>query len=119
MLGRSYIVLKNTEGAKRAFAKAIALKPDELTPKAQMIALLWGETPLDAAPELPGELVAAARDALRVDPNNPEGLLVEGLAAAKTGDTDTAKRKWRQAEAAAPKDGPLAGEIARRLASLP
>ena len=119
MLGRSYIVLKNTEGAKRAFAKAMALKPDELTPKAQIIALLWGETPVDAAPQLPSELVAAARDALRVNPNNPEGLLVEGLAAAKAGDADTAKRKWRQAEAAAPKDGALAGEIARRLASLP
>lgn len=118
MLGRSYMVLKNTDGAKRAFQKAIALKPAELAPKTQFIALLWGETNVDGPGPLPASLTEAARDVLTVDPNNPEGLLVEGLAALKSGDAAGARERWTKAEASAPKGGALAAEIGRRLAGL-
>jgi Flp pilus assembly protein TadD len=36
-------VLKNTDGAKAAYGKAIALKPAELAPKAQLAELLASE----------------------------------------------------------------------------
>lgn len=118
MLGRSYLVLKNGEGAKRALDQAMRVKPDELAPKLQSIALLWSEAAIDGPQPLPARLTEIARDALRLDPRNPEGLLVEGLAAAKAGDAATARDKWSRAQAAAAPGSPLAAEIDRRLSAL-
>ncbi len=43
LLGRSMTVLKNTDGAKNAYTKAIALKPAEAAPKAQLADVLAAE----------------------------------------------------------------------------
>jgi cytochrome c-type biogenesis protein CcmH/NrfG len=119
MLGRSYTVIKDTAGAKRAFGRAMALKPDELAPKQQFIALAWAEADVNGSAPLPEDLMTAARDALRVDPGNAEGLLVEGLAAAKAGDMTGARARWTRAAASASAGGALAAEINRRLGTLP
>lgn len=118
MLGRSYMVLKDNAGATRAFEQAMRVKPDELAPKLQYIALVWGDTQVDGLSPLPDNLISAAREALRLDPRNAEGLLVEGLAAAKAGDAATARTKWTTAQGTAPPGGALAAEIGRRLAAL-
>lgn len=43
LLGRSMTVLKNPDGAKNAYTKAIALKPAEVAPKAQLADVLASE----------------------------------------------------------------------------
>jgi cytochrome c-type biogenesis protein CcmH len=116
MLGRSYTVLRNAEGAKRAFAKAMALKPGELQPRLNYVAVLLDETNLDAPGPLPQEVITAAAEILTLSPSQPEGLFVRGLAAYKAGDTAAARKDWIAAKARA--QGALAAELDRRLRTL-
>ena len=52
LLGRSYTVLKNTDGAKQAYGHAIKLKPAELAPEsaARTRSVLAGSRPRRARP---------------------------------------------------------------------
>lgn len=109
MLGRSYIVLRNAEGAKNAFEKAMALKPGELGPKLSYASVLISETNLNSPAPLPAKLVKTSDDILKIAPDHPEALFVRGLAAFKTGDKKTAERDWAAARKTA--QGQLASEI--------
>ena len=118
MLGRSYTVLKNFEGAKEAYDKAGALKPDSLDPKLQYMAALMTTVDPEAPSALPANVTDAAIAVLKVDPKQPEALYVSGLARAKVGDKAGAKTLWTQAKDAMPADSPLRGDLQRRLDAL-
>jgi cytochrome c-type biogenesis protein CcmH len=90
MLGRSYIVLKNMEGAAAAYEKAITLRPDDVT--------------------------AMMAQELKRNPQQPEALFVLGLTRVHAGDAANARDLWTEADAGASPE--LKAEIARRLSTL-
>ncbi|MSO97394.1 MAG: c-type cytochrome biogenesis protein CcmI [Rhodospirillaceae bacterium] len=116
MLGRSYNVLRNGDGAKQAFQKAMMLKPAEIEPKLNYAAVLLAEADMNAAAPLPEPLTKTAAEILVLAPGQPEALFVRGLAALKAGDKVTAQRDWTTAKGKA--QGPLAAELERRLKAL-
>ncbi|MCB2106283.1 MAG: c-type cytochrome biogenesis protein CcmI [Rhodobacteraceae bacterium] len=118
MLGRSYMVLRNADGARDAFKQAVSLKPGELEPKQQYLAAVWSDTDLDAPGPLPDDLKSAAEDILRISPNSAEALLIRGVGEAKAGDVAKARATLDAAMATTPPNSPLAAEIARRAAAL-
>jgi cytochrome c-type biogenesis protein CcmH len=111
-------VLKNLEGAKKAYEKAIALKPAEVEPKLQYMAFIMTTVDPDVLAPLPKQLSDTAVDILKIDPNQPEALYVSGLVRAKAGDAAGAKDFWGKAQAALPEGSPLKGDITRRMKSL-
>ncbi len=118
MLGRSYTVLKNFDGAKTAYDKAGALKPDSVDPKLQYMAALMTTVDPEAPAALPQNVTDAAIAVLKVNPKQPEALYVSGLARAKVGDKGGARTLWTQAKDAMPPDSPLRGDLERRLEAL-
>ncbi|MBL8644397.1 MAG: c-type cytochrome biogenesis protein CcmI [Rhodospirillaceae bacterium] len=116
MLGRSYMVLRNSEGAKRAFEKAIALKPGELQPKLSYAGVLMNETNLNSPAPLPENLVKTSNDILKLVPDHAEALFVRGVAAFKRGDKKAAARDFEAAKKNA--RGNLPAELDRWLAAL-
>jgi cytochrome c-type biogenesis protein CcmH len=118
MLGRSYTVLKNYEGAKKAYEKAVSLKPAEVEPKLQYMAFIMTTVDPDAIAPLPKQLGDTAADILKINPDQAEALYVTGLLRAKAGDKAGAKEFWAKAQAAMPEGAPLKGDIARRIKAL-
>jgi len=118
MLGRSYVVLKNFEGAKTAYGKAVALKPTDVEPRMQYLASLM--TVVDAAGEgpLPQDVADAAASILQLDPKHPDALYVSGLVKARAGDKEGARALWTQARDAMPADAPLKAFVEQRLKAL-
>jgi cytochrome c-type biogenesis protein CcmH len=118
MLGRSYTVLKNFDGAKNAYAKAVALKPAELEPRLQHLAALMVTTDLERPGPLPQDIDDAANAVIRIDPKQSEALYVAGLVRAKAGDKAGAKSFWDRARASMPNDSPLKDELETRMKAL-
>ena len=116
MLGRSYMVLKNTDGAKKAFEKAMALKPAELGPKLSYAGVLMNETNLNSPAPLPANLVKTSDDILKLVPDHAEALFVRGVAAFKRGDKKASKRDFEAAKKNA--RGNLPAELDRWIAQL-
>jgi cytochrome c-type biogenesis protein CcmH len=116
MLGRSYTVLRDSAGAKRAFEKAIALKPGDIQPKLNYAAVLLGETDINGPSPLPAPVVKINDDILKLSPDQPEALFVRGLAAYKAGNTLGARKDWTAAKTKA--QGALASDLERRLKAL-
>ena len=118
MLGRSYTVLKNSEGAMKAYDKAIALKPGEVEPRLQLMAFIMTSVDPDAPAPLPRLLNDTAAGILKINPAQPEALYVSGLGAAKAGDKAGARAHWTKAQNAMADDSPLKADMARRLKAL-
>lgn len=118
MLGRSYTVLENVDGALAAYEKAMALKPQDLNSKLQFASLMIARTNLDAPGALPAPLTDVMADVLEIRPSQPDALFISGLALAKAGNTTEAKARWQQALSALPNGAPLKAELERRLESL-
>jgi cytochrome c-type biogenesis protein CcmH len=90
MLGRSYLVMKQSEPARDAFARAYQLAPDNvdiLSRYAETSALAQG----GSLAGRPAELVARLLD---MAPNHPSGLWLAGLAAFQEGDYARAVTRW-------------------------
>ncbi len=118
MLGRSYTVLDNIDGALNAYERAMELKPADVTSRLQFASLMITQTDLDAPGPLPTPLTEAMAGVLKVNPAQPDALFIAGLAQAKTGDAAGAKAHWDKALAELPADAPLRREIERRIATL-
>ncbi len=116
MLGRSYTILRNADGAKKAYETAIALKPTEVDPRLQYMSSLM--TTITPGGPLPKTAVDVAGDILKLDAAQPEALYVSGLARAQAGDKAGARAMWTKAHAALADDSPLKAEIAQRLGGL-
>jgi len=118
MLGRSYTVLDNIDGALDAYERAMALKPADMNSKLQFASLMIVKTDLDAQEPLPASLTDVMADVLEIHPSQPDALFIAGLAQAKSGNIMAAREHWEQALGAAPKGSPLKAELERRLDSL-
>lgn len=118
MLGRSYTVLDNMDGALDAYEKAMALKPTDMNSRLQFASLLIARTDLDAPGPLPLPLTNVMTDVLEAYPAQPDALFITGLARAKSGDAAAAREYWERALGSAPNGSPLKVELERRLGSL-
>jgi cytochrome c-type biogenesis protein CcmH len=119
MLGRSYTVLKDYDGARKAYDKAIALQPADVEPRLQLMAAIMTTVNPDLLVPLPKALSEVAADILKLDAAQPDALYVSGLVRAKSGDADGARDFWQKAQSAAPADWPFRSDITKRLQSLP
>jgi cytochrome c-type biogenesis protein CcmH len=107
MLGRSYNVLGRYAEADAAFAKVIALRPNDAqawADRADALAMASGR-------QLAGEPETLIARALELDPKNLKALALAGTVAFDRGDYATAVRLWESAVAA----GEPGSELVRGL----
>jgi cytochrome c-type biogenesis protein CcmH len=116
-LGRSYTVLGNTAKAINAFRAAADMRPDAVLPRVQLADTLLREVgPTETIPE---EVVTLSAEILALDSNNPDGLFISGLAAASTGNVETARQRWQLLLQILPPGDSARAAVERRLAELP
>ena len=116
-LARAYGVLGDAEKAQDAWAHAAALAPtrvDVLLGYAQAIR----DASVEEAPLAPEFADAVAR-ARALDPENPLGLYLGGLAESAAGNAPAARALWQQLRDRLPEGSPERVEIEARLATLP
>jgi cytochrome c-type biogenesis protein CcmH len=112
MLGRSYAAMQRFPEAKRAFARALQLMPDEpqiLADQADVLAMMQGRN-------LDGEPMALIERALKNDPSNLKALALAGTAAFERKDYAGAINYWGRARAVAPPGGEFAQGLERGIA---
>ena len=116
MLGRSYLVVRQTRDALAAFTNAVDLAPenvDALTGKLTATANLATEDP-DIAATLP----AMIDTVLAVDPDNIDAIWFAGAQAFQAGDTDTAATHWRRLLDLLPEGSREAAIVASQLEAI-
>ena len=92
-LARAYAVLAERKKAKAAFAKASALRPDDVG-----LLVAWADSiAAEAEPKPPhrDELAPVVEKILALDAGNRRGLWLAGALALSTGDERAATRHWR------------------------
>jgi cytochrome c-type biogenesis protein CcmH len=107
MLGRSYAVLQRFAEADHAFARAIALAPNDaqlLADRADVLAMLQQQS-------MKGEPDRLAARALQIDPNNLKALALAGSSAYERKDFATARTLWQKARALAPEGSEFAAGL--------
>jgi cytochrome c-type biogenesis protein CcmH len=121
LLGRSYAAMGRFEPARDAYAKAVALLPDNawlLADYADAMAMTQGR-------RLAGEPERLVLRALEIDPDHLKALALAGSAAMERGDFAAAVRHWTRVKQVAPPDSPFASGLdeslreARAAAGLP
>ncbi|CAH1088882.1 c-type cytochrome biogenesis protein CcmI [Candidatus Nitrotoga sp. 1052] len=120
MLARSYTALNRYQDASAAYARAVALQPNNafvLTDHADMLAML--------KQTLQGEPEKIIQQALKIDPNNLKALSLAGSAAFERKDYQDAIKRWQRILDLLPADSPMVASVsasineARGLAGLP
>ncbi len=92
-LGRAYGVLKETDKAMAAYARARALRPDDLgVPEAEVQALMADYKPGEA---LPDRVIQLLHQIEAKDPTQATAQWYLGLAAAQSGQAIEARRHWQ------------------------
>jgi cytochrome c-type biogenesis protein CcmH len=111
LLGRTYAALQRFEPARDAYAKAVALLPDNphlLADYADALAMTQGRT-------LAGEPERLILKALQLDPNHLKALALAGSAAMERGDAKAAVGYWSRIKQVAPPDSPFVAGLAESL----
>jgi cytochrome c-type biogenesis protein CcmH len=115
MLGKSYKYMEQYPKAADAFANAYRLmgeRPD--------VMLLYAEALAFAADKnLAGKPSDLIFKALALEPENPNGLWLAGLAKVQQGDTGGAAALWRKLEASLPEGSGARKEMQQIIAELP
>ncbi|WP_413206580.1 c-type cytochrome biogenesis protein CcmI [Rhodospirillum sp. A1_3_36] len=119
MLGRSLANLGRPGESAEAYAKAAALRPDDITPKRLQARSLIAQSQLDGASAPPDAVYPLMDAILAAEPNDMEAQFFVGLRAANTGDADKARALWGKMLKQLPEEGPLRDQIQRRLDALP
>ncbi|MFC2953370.1 c-type cytochrome biogenesis protein CcmI [Marinicaulis aureus] len=117
MLARSYAVMEDYVKSANAYAKAIALSPQD--PELHMgrvqalvaASAARGE-PIDQQAEEAVEALAA------LDENNPFALYFQGLAASQRGNSEAARNYWSRLVAMMPEDAPERARIVEMINAL-
>lgn len=116
-LARSYAVLGESSKARDAWARAAALAPERAD-----VLLGYAEAIREAHTEeasLPPEFAATVAKARAIDPDNPLGLFLGGLAESAAGNVAVARELWETLRQRLPEGSPERAEIEARLAALP
>ncbi|HSV28789.1 MAG TPA: c-type cytochrome biogenesis protein CcmI [Candidatus Omnitrophota bacterium] len=92
MMGRSLKVLGESDKARDAYKKAIALLPGDAMVRLEYGGLLLEEIPQGSA--LPPEFVALMRDVNAIDPNQPDALYFLGISEFQEGRKLKARTYW-------------------------
>jgi cytochrome c-type biogenesis protein CcmH len=111
MAGRTLASLQRFKEADQAFARALALTPNDanlLADRADILSLLQGQNP-------EGEPMRLIERALRIDPDQPKALALAGSVAFKRGDMTTAITHWRRAIANLPPESEFARGLTQSL----
>jgi cytochrome c-type biogenesis protein CcmH len=115
MLGKSYKYLEQYPKAADAFANVYRLRGDKPD-----VMLLYAEALAFAADKnlagKPSELIFKA---LELEPENPNGLWLAGLAKVQQGDPKAAAALWRKLEAQLPEGSEPRKEMQNIIAALP
>lgn len=91
MLARSYRVLQRYAESRRAYEKAWPLVEKSASELTQYASVLAMETQ-----GLSGAPTRALEQALKLEPTNPDALMLAGAAAVQRGDKAAAKKYWNQ-----------------------
>jgi cytochrome c-type biogenesis protein CcmH len=116
-LGRAYGVLGEADNAQAAWARAAALAPARAD-----IQLGYAQAVREASVEdapLPPEFAQAVAKARALEPDNPLGLYLGGLAESATGNPAGARALWERLRGLLPEGSPERAEIEALLAALP
>lgn len=114
MLARSYAVLQRFAESDRAYARAVALAPDDpqlLADRADVLAVLQGQSMVGE----PDRLIAKA---LQINPRHPKALALAGSSAYQRKDFAAARSYWQQARDLAPPGGEFAADMDRSLVEV-
>ena len=114
MLGRSYAVLGHFSESAGAYAKAVALAPNDahlLADYADSLAMAQGRT-------LSGEPEKLLKRALAADPNNVKALVLAGTAAYNRNDRAGAVQLWERALAVLPAESEMARRVRASVAEV-
>ncbi len=101
MLGRSYSVMGRNAEASQAYAKAVPLLREDaqlLADYAESLALSTGDQ------QLAGKPTELFEKALKLDPDNPKGLWLAGMAAFQKEDYRAASEHWKRLTLSMPAD---------------
>jgi len=111
MAARTLASMQRFKEADQAFARALALRPDDanlLADRADILSLLQGQDPV-------GEPMRLIERALRIDPHQPKALALAGSVAFKRGDMAAAIAHWQRALANLPPESEFARGLAQSL----
>jgi cytochrome c-type biogenesis protein CcmH len=118
-LGRARLVLGEAEKARSAFARALALRPDDPAILSDYAGTLLG--PADTAsglPEVGAEARAAYEKLALLAPDDPEPWWYLGIAALQGGRPDEARRHWRRVLSLLPETHPERAAVQEKLRAL-
>ena len=107
MLGRSYVQLRRYSDASAAYARAVALLPDN----AQLLADYADVLAMNNGRSMQGEPEKVIQRALKADPNNIKALALAGTAAFQRQEYRGAIEAWQKLLKLVPADSQIAQQI--------
>lgn len=117
MLGRSFGVLGDHKKSADAYARAIALAPENIDSRIAYAQALLTQLDLDQKP-IDDKTQSAIRDVIALDPDQPFALYFLGLAAQQDGDASQARTYWTKLLSQLPEGSPDAERIKGLIQSL-
>lgn len=111
MLGRSYAIMRRFGDASAAYARAVALLPNN----AQLLADYADVLAMNNGRNMQGEPEKAIQQALQADPNNIKALALAGTAAMQRNDYRGAIEWWQKLLELVPPDSPIARSISANI----
>ena len=112
LLARSYAALERPADAAAAYARAVALAPEEAALRADYADVLAS---VDGG-RLNGAAFEQVQRALALDPDQPKSLALAASAAVERGDAPEAIRHWERLQRLLPPDSQTAARVAANLA---
>ncbi|MCS7268778.1 MAG: c-type cytochrome biogenesis protein CcmI [Geminicoccaceae bacterium] len=117
-LGRARLVLGEPEKARAAFAKALALRPDDPAVLSDYAGTLLGPPDGAGLPAVGAEARAAYEKLALLVPHDPEPWWYLGIAALQAGRPEEARRHWRRVLALLPDSHPDRPAIEEKLRAI-
>lgn len=117
-LARAREVLGETDAAREALRRAVAVAPQRVDARLALAFNLAGATVTSRDP-LPAEAAAEFGKVLEQAPDHPQALWFVGRSAYESGNNAAAAAAWNRLLAQLPPESPEAKELTQRLAALP
>ncbi len=111
MLGRSYVQLRRYGDASAAFARAVALLPNN----AQLLADYADVLAMNNGRSMQGEPEKAIQQALKADPNNIKALALAGTAAFQRQEYSKAIEIWQKLLKLVPPDSQISQQVSANI----